>query len=495
MTSTEFAAKYRLLKNVATRGARTFLAQQVALGRMVMVHYIDAEPAAERGDPVSRLRTLAGAGKDKLLEIVDVDGSPVAVTLFISSFVDFSTWLDQVAAPAAAKSVPGVPDEPEITAPRRPISRAPGAELRMPAPQVPEPTFGEPRSAPPTVSPSSNEPTPIPASRGEFTQFFGRLSYDADLPAPVSGTHTSTPDTPAVPPDVPDFTGDSATLIMEPPKAPVAADVSVSPPPTPAPARVSPPTPLPAPVSPPPAARAEEPADASFTAIFGAGPVSKVSAPSPVDPARGLASPLPAPLPTFGAPPAAERVMPFPTPMPERPAPVPIAAPEPAPAAGEFTQLFQRLNNTAPTSPPSVAPEPARPMDALPSADISSAPPAPRFAMQPPPPTMPSAPSAPSMPPAFGAEPPRAPNAPWGGATIPTESAPSDYTRILGRISPLPEPNQPALAKAPSVSVPEASPAPAVEPRSTKSYLPLIIALNAVAIATVGIVLYFVLKK
>jgi hypothetical protein len=132
-------------------------------------------------------------------------------------------------------------------------------------------------------------------------------------------------------------------------------------------------------------------------------------------------------------------------------------------------------------------------MDALPSADISSAPPAPRFAMQPPP--IPSAPSVPSMPPAFGAEPPRAPNAAWGGATIPTESAPSDYTRILGRISPLPEPNQPALAKSPSVSVPEASPAPAVEPRTTKSYLPLIIALNAVAIATVGIVLYFVLKK
>src|ERR671927_309247 len=104
MTSTEFAAKYRLLKNVATRGARSFLAQQVELGRMVMVHYLDAESPAEQAQTLARLERLHRPGRDKLLEIADVDGTRVAVTLFISSFVDFSTWLDQVSgseAPAA----------------------------------------------------------------------------------------------------------------------------------------------------------------------------------------------------------------------------------------------------------------------------------------------------------------------------------------------------------------------------------------------------------
>ena len=78
---------------------------------------------------------------------------------------------------------------------------------------------------------------------------------------------------------------------------------------------------------------------------------------------------------------------------------------------------------------------------------------------------------------------------------MPTESAPSDYTRILGRISPLPEPSQPLGAKAPSASAAEASATPPVESRTNKSYLPLILALNAVAIAAVTIVLYFVLRK
>lgn len=495
MTSTEFAAKYRLLKNVATRGARTFLAQQVALGRMVMVHYIDAEPDADRGDPVARLLALTGPARNKLLEILDVDGSPVAVTLFISSFADFSTWLDQVAPPAPATSDARVSSGgPEITAPRRPISRAPGAELRMQAPPLPEPTFGAPQSTPPTGSPSV-EPTPTPASRGEFTQLFGKLDFDAELRSPATGTHTSPPAASAVPPDVPDFTGESATLIMEPPKPPVAEDRRVTPPPAPASAPVAPAPALPTPVSPAPTVRAEEPGDASFTAIFGTAPVKKAAEPFPVDPPRGLAPPLAAaPLPSFGAPPASERVMPFPAPPPERPVPVPTAPPPPAPAAGEFTQLFQRLNTAAPASPPT-APESVRPMDAMPLAGASSAPPAPSFAMQPPP-AMPSAPPVGAIPPTFGAESPRAPNAAWGGATIPTEGGPSDYTRILGRISPLPEPNQPPVSKAPNATGPEAKPVPAVEPpRTAKSYLPLILALNAVALATVAIVLYFVFKK
>ena len=84
MTSTDFAARYRLLKNVATRGARSFLAQQVALGRMVMVHYLDSETPEQRSATLARLDALKPSAREKLLEVVDVDGAPVAVTLFIS---------------------------------------------------------------------------------------------------------------------------------------------------------------------------------------------------------------------------------------------------------------------------------------------------------------------------------------------------------------------------------------------------------------------------
>ena len=105
MTSIEFAAKYRLLKNVATRGARSFLAQQVELGRMVMVHYLDSETPEQRSTTLARLEALQDPARKKLLEIADVDGSPVAVTLFLTSFSDFTTWLDSVSSVAPAANV------------------------------------------------------------------------------------------------------------------------------------------------------------------------------------------------------------------------------------------------------------------------------------------------------------------------------------------------------------------------------------------------------
>src|ERR1051326_9042028 len=103
MTSTEFARRYRLLKNVANRGARSFLAQQVDLGRIVIVHYLDSESPQQRVATLGRLNALTRPARDKLLEIADVDGSPVAVTLFISSFTDFATWLDSVSSPNPAR--------------------------------------------------------------------------------------------------------------------------------------------------------------------------------------------------------------------------------------------------------------------------------------------------------------------------------------------------------------------------------------------------------
>src|SRR3954468_11094687 len=128
MTSTEFAARYRLLKNVATRGARSFLAQQVELGRMVMVHYLDSEKPQERAATLARLEALRPPARSKLLEIADVDGSPVAVTLFLSAFVDFATWLDSVSPDQPAP--PPLP--PPVIAPSsRPASDFTGILTRI----------------------------------------------------------------------------------------------------------------------------------------------------------------------------------------------------------------------------------------------------------------------------------------------------------------------------------------------------------------------------
>jgi len=153
MTSTEFARRYRLLKNVANRGARSFLAQQVDLGRMVMVHYLDSESPQQRIATLARLDALTRPARDKLLEIADVDGSPVAVTLFISSFADFTTWLDSVSSTTAT-----------------PVASA--APVASPPSIVSAPSIA---SAPPPHS----APTPEPA--GDFTMMFGKLE-----PPPVS---------------------------------------------------------------------------------------------------------------------------------------------------------------------------------------------------------------------------------------------------------------------------------------------------------------------
>jgi len=80
MTSAEFAGQYRVLKSLTETGARTELAQELALGRMVMVHHLDRGTAAERARLLAQARSLDPAGQAKLFGIVEVDGTPVIVT-------------------------------------------------------------------------------------------------------------------------------------------------------------------------------------------------------------------------------------------------------------------------------------------------------------------------------------------------------------------------------------------------------------------------------
>lgn len=507
MTSTEFAAKYRLLKNVATHGARSFLAQQVQLGRMVMVHYLDSETIDQRAATLARLEALRPPARDKLLEIADVDGTPVAVTLFISSFKDFATWLDSLPAPTAE--------------PRRIVAApsAPGEFTR-------EFNKTEPAAAP--LIPAGNAVSAEPARKqeapkktaGEFTRIFGKLDepVSSDLPDNASGA-PATRDENTIP-----------TVLMEAVRPPHA----------------------PPPVSSNGHSSAASESGSGFTAIFG----SRGGAPHAA-PDLSLSSPVAAPSPSQVLPPLPAAMDPRPT-TPSR-VPQPAAADQP----GEFTQLFQHLSSGAGASstPFAAAPPPPelqRPIAPTPRADAPPAPPSvpplgapalgsslgaslagPAFAGITPPSSLPPfgaaplsggvgavlpAPSLASGAPAASANGPKPsdlnpplpnlgglPNAapvlpasgggshpPVWGAPAPTPAAPaigasffgsappSEFTRILS----------PIAAPAPPVPIqPPTSAAPAAAGSSRKSMLPLIIGLAAVVVLTMAIVLYFVLRK
>jgi hypothetical protein len=492
------------LKNVATRGARSFLAQQVALGRMVMVHYLDSETPEQRTATLARLDALKPPAREKLVEIADVDGSPVAVTQFISSFVDFSTWLDQV-SPASA--IPAPTPTPKV------VESAPGNFTRafnkidIPAAPPVIPRAVEPRPVVPTPPPA---PTPARAQAkpaSDFTKIFGKVDLGPSTPAPAPRAEVA----PAPTPDE----LNSPTLIIAAPK-PVPKQV---PAPPPAPKQV-PPAP-PAVTAPPPAADASS----GFTAIFG-----RIGAQLPANLPSSTPNPAP-PAPTGSV------MQPAPTPDFNRSAsPPPPMASAPPQEAGEFTQLFQRISPTAvpPSSAPPSMPVPSfglppvpdaqRPIEPAPLADLAPprfTPPAATSRSELPPPALggavppaafslgsmlpaPSlgmpAPALPSLPrpdapPNGGRTPPNVPPPPalpWAAAQPPqgpgsmfaTATGQSEFTRILGRVA---VPPPPPIAIQP--------PAPAAASAGTgqkaKSMLPLIIGLSVVILLSIAIVAYF----
>jgi hypothetical protein len=375
MTSAEFAGKYRLLKNVADRGARTFLAQQSALGRMVMVHYLDAGSAADRQTSLSRLHSLRPAAREKVLEITDVDGVPVAVTLYITSFGDLSTWLEQNL------------DSPKQDLPSAPPAGSFGGDFTR--------EFGSmtpPRSAPeqPVAQPAVSAPPPAasaPPKEGEFTRQFGKIGTPppSDL-APVSRpvAPAPAPQREPVRPPLPQLAqpdeADEPTLIIEavkppappPPRlapAPVAAAPApprpVAPPP-PRPVAPPPPRPVapppPRPVAPPPPSA---PPQGDFTRLFsGIDSGGIAGAPKDVRSAPPAAPPPPPPMPMAPplAPPrpiAAEQNR---APVPEKPT-APPRQPESA-----FTALFGKIDSPPPSAPFPSSFESVSPSPALPSA-------------------------------------------------------------------------------------------------------------------------------
>src|ERR1700755_2396796 len=123
MTSAEFAEKYRIRRTLSTSGARSQAVQDVAHGRMVMVHYLDVGTVAEREWLLNRVHGLDEESERKIIEIVDVDGVPGVVTQVLPPFDDLPAWLDNPHAHAIpAHHAPVVPPvipvpSPSVVAP------------------------------------------------------------------------------------------------------------------------------------------------------------------------------------------------------------------------------------------------------------------------------------------------------------------------------------------------------------------------------------------
>ena len=218
-----------------------------------------------------------------------------------------------------------------------------------------------------------------------------------------------------------------------------------------------------------------------------------------------------------------------------------MAAPAEPPQPGEFTQLFQRMSAAAGAGAgapsafgaippaPATAPEIPRPIEPMPRADFA-VPPVPSFGQRTnlPAPSLgasgvAAAASLGSLGVPTGRRPPtrraatgepnevdrvpgRVPGTPPlpAGAPAPGWGAPavgalfgdvgggqSEFTRILGRV---------AVAPPPPISIQPPTPnaGPAAAPpgqQSSKSMMPLAIALSTVVLMTIAIVAYFILKK
>src|SRR5215471_3488629 len=129
MTSAEFTAKYRVLKTITERGARSQIAQETALGRMVMVHHLDIGTSAERQRLVARLGSLDPAAAAKIFDLVTVDGTQVLVTHYLATFTDLPSWIEQntVSTDAATVVMEAIARPQPSPAPKSPVAPPPAA--------------------------------------------------------------------------------------------------------------------------------------------------------------------------------------------------------------------------------------------------------------------------------------------------------------------------------------------------------------------------------
>jgi len=331
MTSAEFAAKYRVLKTITERGARTQIAQESALGRMVMLHHLDVGTEIDRRRLVEKLSALSEAASAKVFDVVTVEATQVIVTHYLATFTDLPSWIDD-------NTVSGDAPTLVMEAMPRPEPSAGGFTSIFGAPKPPESKAAPSPAVPASQPPVSPSPPPVaPADQGVgFTSVFGKLAPPPSTPVQVPSFSSAPPATP-LPPTSPRFERSDSVM---PPAAPYAP--------------------------PPSAPSAPAPAAGDFTQLFQRLDPQATTPPASsnrVPPAAVNAPPSPSPVPGGGAPPPPSWQAPAPVP----PAPVvqpppfrPPAGPPPVmqsiggQAAGpsEFTRVLGKVAPPGSNRPP-----------------------------------------------------------------------------------------------------------------------------------------------
>ncbi|HKG94418.1 MAG TPA: hypothetical protein VKA84_21070, partial [Gemmatimonadaceae bacterium] len=271
MTSAEFAAKYKTMKQLAERPVSTYIVQELSTRRVVMAHHLVSDAPAL----LASLDRLDPADRGQVIETADVDGVPVVVTKFLHDYKSLAEWL--VSKLGTVGPVADAGDGRTTAIPStRPVPAAPVAPVAPPAPP-PQATFVPPRptvagSAPtssstisdsatqpmPAVRPPSPSPEPATAPRPIAT----RVPAAPSAPPPA-------PPSPPVPPAPGSFTGIFGVSAVE------SSPTVVPPSSEPAPTRPAVPPPPPPPAQRPPG---------EFTRIFQATEAPKAQPPAPPPP-------------------------------------------------------------------------------------------------------------------------------------------------------------------------------------------------------------------
>ncbi|MBA4156465.1 MAG: hypothetical protein H0X65_03195 [Gemmatimonadetes bacterium] len=508
MTSSEFPARYRLLKQVTEGSVKTFHALARS-GAVVMVHFLEG-PEEERRELLRLIEQLSAQERRHVLKVEEQDGRIAVVTKFFLEFESLHGWLAENArgsAPMAARASEAAP-EPAAHTPgeftllfESPLagrdavkgreSTAARADNAGPADASPaeftrlfRAAAGDHPAAPP--DPPAASPT-SPGTLIDFERLFGELTPECDAPPadPQPGEREASA------PTTPEEAQEPAIGTPRAPEEPASrlAEPLLS-------ESVAPPVEIAGPLAEERPQPAETRSTGEFTGLFRA-PAREPSAPHP---ARGVH-----PEPSLPRTPASEDAgkaaarPDFPWPRTPRP---PVELPNSSVEAdsgakprGELSLLFQR-----PDLPPAARPlerESASPL--LPAADRPSEAPAP----SPPPavdygesyldrlhgsPSQVSSQTPEPPPPFFGSSgasvPPEAPPLP------PSASGPSEYTRVISAIPALPfEPAAP-----PPAVTGLASPPPPPPARAPSRWL-ILLGLVLVLLAVVALLLYFVLRS
>ena len=354
------SGKYELLDVLHESGIRTYRARQVALGHLVMVHFIAGTETEDDFALLDQLAELPDSERKLFFDAGEHESVPYLVSWPLPGFHSLPDWLERTlgghrvepkAATPAPETARGDPSEfsrlffrglkepaaePKAATPRAPGPESgPGEFTRLfqkqsagetPPPSHPKNQPGEftalfqaPSPARPTASHTANRegfaaprPSegPSPASGpGEFTQFF-QGDFASGEPQPAAGAPMEPvwseprPAKPS-PPFIPD---------VRPPAQPPHDDPLD-------PFQVRP-TPIGSPrISAPP----QSPAPRGATEVFREGPSKPLSSP------QGSAGPGEYTM-VLASGPAARTGFPAPVPRPARPTPTPPAAASTAPA-------------------------------------------------------------------------------------------------------------------------------------------------------------------